>query len=137
MKKIFIFDAYSSNRDLLCEALAAQGNTVVATGQLEMVRDSVERLKPDLIVLDLYFRGEIRWDLLLEMKAFHPHVPVLILTGYLPPEDPRVHFADAWVQKSLIFMELKHKITPLLYGFKEPEPVRGNSLRTLSERMVS
>jgi DNA-binding response OmpR family regulator len=137
MKKIFIFDAYSSNRDLLCEALAAQGNTVVATGQLEMVRDSVERLNPDLIVLDLYFRGEIRWDLLLEMKAFHPHVPVLILTGYLPPEDPRVHFADAWVQKSLIFTELKHKITPLLYGFKEPEPVRGNSLRTLSERMVS
>ena len=130
MKKIFIFDAYSSNRDLLCEALAAQGNTVVATGQLEMVRDSVERLKPDLIILDLYFRGEIRWDLLLEMKAFHPHVPVLILTGYLPPEDLRVHFADAWVRTSLFFMELKQKITPLLDGFKEPGAVRGNSPRT-------
>jgi len=81
MKKIFIFDAYSSNRDLLCEELAARGNTVVATGQLEIVRDSVEWLKPDLIILDLYFRGEIRWDLLLEMKAFHPQVPVLIFTG--------------------------------------------------------
>jgi DNA-binding response OmpR family regulator len=137
MKKIFIFDAYSSSRNLLCEALAAQGNTVVATGQLEIVRNSVERLKPDLIIVDLYFRGEIRWDLLFEIKAFHPQVPVLIFTGCLPPKDLRVHFADAWVQKSLIFMELKQKITPLLYGFKEPEPVRGNSLRTLSERMVS
>jgi len=44
----------------------------VATGQLESIRDSVERLKPDLIILDLYYRGEIRWDLLLEMKAFYP-----------------------------------------------------------------
>jgi len=84
----------------------------------------VERLKPDLIILDLYFRGEIRWDLLLEMKAFHPQVPVLIFTGCFPPEDLRVHFADAWVRKSLTFMELKQKITPLLDGFKEPEPVR-------------
>ena len=137
MKRIFIFDPYSSSRDLLYEELAAQGNTVVATGQLEIVRDSVERLKPDLIILDLYFRGEIRWDLLLEMKAFHPQVPVLIFTGCLPPEDLRVHFADAWVRKSLFFMELKQKITPLLDGFKEPGPVRGNSPRTLSERMAS
>ena len=109
----------------------------MATGQLEIVRDSVERLKPDLIILDLYFRGEIRWDLLLEMKAFHPQVPVLIFTGCLPPEDLRVHFADAWVRKTLSFMELKQKIIPLFDGFKEPEPVRGNSLSTLSEQMVS
>ena len=137
MKKIFIFDAYSSSRDLLCEELAAHGNTVVTTGQLEIVRDSVERLKPDLIILDLYFRGEIRWDLLLEMKAFHPQVPVLIFTGCLPPEDLRVHFADAWVRKSLIFKELKQKITPFLDGSIKPEAVRGNGRRTLSERMVS
>lgn len=124
MKKIFIFDAYSVNRDLLCEELAAHGNTVVATGQLGIIRDSVEWLKPDLIILDLYFRGEIRWDLLLELKAFHPQVPVMIFTGCLPPEDLRVYFADAWVRKSLTFMELNQKITPLLDGFKEPEPER-------------
>lgn len=137
MKKIFIFDTNSSSRDLLCEELTAQGNTVVATGQLKVVKDSVERFKPDLIILDLYCQGEIRWDLLLEMKAFHHHVPVMIFTGCPPPEDLLVHFADAWVRKSLFFMELNQKITPLLDGFKEPEPVRGNSLRTISERMVS
>ena len=136
MKRIFIFDAYSSSRDLLCEELAAHGNTVVATGQLEIVRDSVERLKPDLIILDLYFRGEIRWDLLLEMKAFHPQVPVLIFTGCLPPEDLRVHFADAWVRKSLIFKELKQKITPFLDGFKEPEPVREIASAPLANEWV-
>jgi len=137
MKKIFIFDAYSSNRDLLCEELAATGNTVVATGQPEVVRDFVERVKPDLIILDLYCREEIRWDLLLEMKAFLRQVPVLVFTGCPPPEDLRVHFADAWVRKTLSFMELKQKIIPLFDGFKEPEPVRGNSLSTLSEQMVS
>ena len=137
MNRIFIFDPYTSSRDLLCEELAAQGNTVVATGQLEIVRDSVERLKPDLIILDLYFCGEIRWDLLLEMKAFHPQVPILIFTGCLPPEDLRVHFADAWVRKGLFFMELKQKITPLLDGFIKPEAVRGNGPRPLSERMAS
>jgi len=130
MKKIFVFDSYSSSRDLLCEELAAQGNTFMATGQLEVVRDFVERFKPDLIILDLYCREEIQWDLLLEMKALHHQVPVLIFTGCPPPEDLRVHFADAWVRKSLSFMELKQKITPLLAGFKEPGPVRGNSMRT-------
>lgn len=137
MKKIFIFDSYSSSRDLLCEELAAQGNTVVATGQLEVVRDFVERFKPDLIILDLYCREEIRWDLLLEMKAFHHQVPVLVFTGCPPPEDLRALFADAWVRKSLSFMELKQKITPSLDGFKEPGPVKVNSPRALSERMAS
>jgi DNA-binding response OmpR family regulator len=122
MKKIFIFDAYSFSRGLLCEELAAEGNTVVAIGKLEDIKDSVGRLKPDLMILDLYVRGEIRWDLLIDLKAFHRQIPLLIFTGCLPPEDFRVHFADAWVRKSLCFVELKEKIIPLLEGFKDPAP---------------
>jgi DNA-binding response OmpR family regulator len=137
MKKIFIFDAYSSNRDLVCEELAAEGNTVMATGNLEVVRDSVERLKPDLIILDLYVRGEIRWDLLFDLKTFHCQIPVLIFTGCIPPRDSRAYFVDAWVQKSLSFVELKEQITSLVEGFKEPVAARENYLRLDSERMAS
>ncbi len=137
MKKIFIFDAYSSNRDSLCEELASQGNMVMATGNSEIVRDSVERLKPDLIILDPYLGGELRWDLLLGLKALYRQTPIVIFSGCLPPDDLRVYFADAWVQKGIFFMELKQKISSLLEGCKETKAPRGNSFRTFNERMVS
>lgn len=137
MKKIFIFDAYSSNRDLLSEELAAEGNTVAATGQPEIVRDAVEKFTPDLVILDLHIGGEMRLDLLKDLKAFHPQIPILVFTGCLPPQDLRVQLADAWVVKSFLFNELNERITPLLEGFKEPEAAGGNSLQTLSEGMAS
>jgi hypothetical protein len=40
MKKIFIFDPDSSNRNLLCKEIAAEGNTVVATGKLEDIKEN-------------------------------------------------------------------------------------------------
>lgn len=137
MKKIFIFDAYPSNRELLSEELAADGNLVVATGRPEFVGDSVERLDPDLIILDLYAKGEMLWDLLLNLKSAYPQIPILIFTASSYAEDLRSHLADAWVRKSFLFEELKQNIRPLLRRSGKAGAPRENSLRSLSEPIAS
>ncbi len=114
MKKIFIFDAYSSNRELLAEELAAAGNLVVATGSRECVMDSLTNFDPDLIILDPYVRGKILWDLLTDLKGSLPRIPILIFTASLHPEDFRSRLADAWIRKSFLFEELKQNISHLV-----------------------
>lgn len=110
MKKIFIFDAYASIRRLLAEDLAAEGNLIMAISKPEFVRETVDTFHPDLVILDIYMQGGMRWDLLEEIKTRHPSLPVLIFSAVHPQEVPRLRKADAWVRKSFIFEELKQKI---------------------------
>jgi DNA-binding response OmpR family regulator len=121
MNKILIFDAYPSIRQLLAEELTAEGNVTMGIGKPEYLKEWVEKFDPDLIVLDLYVRGRILWDLLEELKTRYPTVPVLLFTAFQPNEIPRFQEADAWVRKSFVFEELKEKIALLL------EKRQGNS----------
>ncbi len=114
MKKIFIFDAYSFIREVLAEELASEGNMVVAIGKPEFVSEAVTAFRPDLVIMDLFIRGGIRWDLLEGMKTQFPSIPVLLFTGFHPQEMPRLREADGWVQKSFIFDGLKQKINEIL-----------------------
>jgi DNA-binding response OmpR family regulator len=114
MKKILIFDAYPSIRQLLAEELAAEGYVTISLGKAESLMDAVEKFGPDLIVLDLYLRGGVHFDLLEALKNRFPAVPVLLFTGFHPQELPRFKQADGWVQKSFLFEELKEKIKGLL-----------------------
>jgi len=121
MKKILIFDAYPSIRQLLAEELTAEGNVTMGIDKSEHVSEWVERFAPDLIVLDLYVRGKILWDLLAELKKRYPGIPVLLFTAFQPNEIPRLKEADAWVRKSFLFEELKEKIAFFL-GKKQGDP---------------
>lgn len=114
MKKIFIFDDYASIRELLAEELAADGNMIVAIGKPEFVGEAVTAFCPDLVIMDLYTRGGIRWDLLEDLKARIPSTPVLLFTAFHPQEIPRLNRADAWVKKSFVFEGLKQKIGEIL-----------------------
>jgi DNA-binding response OmpR family regulator len=116
MKKIFIFDAYPAIREMLAEELAAEGNMIVAIGKPEFVRETVGDFRPDLLILDLYMQGGIRWELLEDLKNRYPSIPVLLFTGFHPQEMPGFNRADAWVQKSFIFDELKQKVKEILTG---------------------
>ncbi len=114
MKKIFIFDAYAPIRELLAEDLVVEGNMIVAIGKPEFVGEAVAAFCPDLIILDLYVRGGIRWDLLEDLKSRYPAVPILLFTAFHPQEMPRLNRADAWVKKSFVFGDLKQKVRDLL-----------------------
>jgi DNA-binding response OmpR family regulator len=124
MAKILIFDAYPSIRQLLAEELAADGYVTLNIGRAECVLESVGRLAPDLIVLDLYMRGQVLGHLLEQLKERHPAIPLLLFTAFHPKEMPRIPKADGWVQKSFLFGELKEKIRELLGGKNEPSVLR-------------
>ena len=118
MKKILIFDAYPSIRQLLAEELKAEGNVTMGIGKPEFVNEWVGKFEPDLIVLDLYVRGEILWNLLTDLKIRYPDIPILLFMAFQPNEIPRLNEADAWVRKSFLFEELKEKIVQLLEHWK-------------------
>jgi len=119
MKKILIFDAYPAIRQLLAEELTTEGHVTMSVGKAEILKESVARFESDLIVLDLYTRGGMLWDLLEDLKGRYPAVPVLLFTAFHPQEIPRFKQADGWVQKSFLFEELKEKIRVLLEQRKD------------------
>jgi len=114
MKKILVFDAYPSIRQLLAEEITAEGYVTMSIGKAESLNESIARFEPDLIVLDLYTRGGMLWDLLEDLRSRYPAVPVLLFTAFHPMELPRLKQVDGWVQKSFLFEELKEKIRILL-----------------------
>jgi CheY-like chemotaxis protein len=120
MKKILVFDFYPSIRQLLTEDLAAAGNVTLSVGKPEALLEAVERFRPDLVVLDLYERGVMRWDLMEDLKARYPAIPVLLFTAFTPNEIPRLKKADGWVQKSFQFGELMDKIGDLFLKRSPP-----------------
>ncbi len=114
MAKILIFDEYQTIRDLLAEELAGEGHIVTSAGKPESVPEEVITSNPDLAILDLFIRGKYRWELLEEMRALKPDLPVLIYSGYYPEGDPHLYQIDGFVNKSCFFDELKRRITGIL-----------------------
>ena len=135
MKKILIFDAYPAIRQLLAEELTTEGHVTMSVGKAEILKESVARFEPDLIVLDLYTRGGMLWDLLEDLKGRYPAVPVLLFTAFHPQEIPRFKQADGWVQKSFQFEELKEKIRVLLAQRKNPSAFRQPILAEISNQI--
>jgi DNA-binding response OmpR family regulator len=91
----------------------------MSIGKLEFLKEAVEKFDPDLIILDLYVRGGILWNLLGELKTRYPATPILLFTALHPKELPLPNEADGWAEKSFLFEDLKHKIQGLLERKKE------------------
>jgi DNA-binding NtrC family response regulator len=115
MAKILIVDGFSYVRKLLKDALLEEGHVVSGTGTPERVMERVARLRPDLVLLDLYLKGQDRWDLLLNLKEFAPGLPVVVVTGHDGyREDPRIAYADGFVVKKIDFSEIKGTVSNVL-----------------------
>lgn len=82
MKKIFVIDDHPIVRQGLAQLLGAEkelevcGDAVGVKGALESVRAS----QPDLVVLDLHLAGLNGLDLIKDLRAFFPNLPVLIFS---------------------------------------------------------
>jgi len=113
MAKIFAIEDYPPIRDLLSEELTEEGNVVVSTGDPNLIPEMLRTFEPDLMILDPYVRGEIRWELLERIKNQKPHLPILIFADPYK-EDPHQFQVDGWVAKSFLFDDLKQKIIKIL-----------------------
>ena len=109
MAKILAIEEYPSIRDLLSEELAEEGNVVASTGDPRLIPEMLRTFEPDLIILDPYVRGEMRWELLERIKKEKPHLPILI---FADPCKANSHpfQVNGWVAKSILFDDLKEKI---------------------------
>ena len=116
MSKILIVDEQPHLRELFSEELEDEGYRVVSIGNAESLSRYLGDSKPDLVLLDLYLNGFEGWVVLHDIKAKHPHLPVLIVTAYDSyADDPRLSQADGYVIKSFPgFDGLKRKIAEIL-----------------------
>jgi DNA-binding NtrC family response regulator len=67
--------------DGLRETLEREGFAVVTQSQARQVLDDVRRLRPNCLVLDLFFPDGWGLDLLRELRAEDARLPVVVLTG--------------------------------------------------------
>ena len=114
MAKILIVDDYPAIRELLAEELAAEGNIVATLGGPESVVEEIGAFAPDVVILDLFFRGKCRWELLGAIKDRHPALPVILYSGTYPQEGPHLSRSEGFVMKSSLLDELKQAVNRIL-----------------------
>lgn len=71
----------------LAERLKLRGLNVELAYDGPGALDSVSRLKPDAVVLDLYMPGMTGDEVLHSIKSRHPDLPVILLTGHCAQDD--------------------------------------------------
>ena len=115
MGKILILDEHPSVRELTAAELGDDGHLVVRIGRPSLIKELINTLLPDLLLLDLHLCGVDRWDVLEAVKKEAPHLPVLIFTAFEGClKDARMALADGYVMKSFCFERLKQKVAEVL-----------------------
>ena len=117
-RNILVVDDEAQIRDLLNIYLKRQGFTVATAATSDETRQKVAQQTFDLIVLDISLAGEDGLNLLAELKAAHPNVKVIMLTGMGFVEDllQEAHQkgAEGYVSKVLPLDELLLTIQRIL-----------------------
>jgi DNA-binding NtrC family response regulator len=101
MATILMVDENPGTRQFFAEELVLQGHTVIAIGDGAWVDRIVRFSRLDLVILDLYMKGEHRWNLPMEIKRQDPSLPILLLTEFNHYQrDPRLSLTDGLLIKS-------------------------------------
>ncbi len=81
------------------------------------------RQKPvDLVMTDLMMPGLTGWDVARHVKAIHPHLPVVLVTGgahMIPPDQPERRCVDAILAKPCGVAEMQTAIGALTRDFAD------------------
>jgi DNA-binding NarL/FixJ family response regulator len=127
--KVFIADdsgaVLKRLTDLLEEVPGAK-----LVGQASDVPEAVEgvqKLRPDVLILDLQMPGGTGLDVLRAIRVDHPHLHVLICTNY-PYSQLREECIDAganfFLDKSAEFEKIPTILRELIHCETKPSPVR-------------
>jgi DNA-binding NtrC family response regulator len=87
MAKILIVDDEPNIRLLYTAVLTEKGHEVVEVENGRQTLEALEREPFDLVILDIRLRGESGLDLLQEIVARHPQVPVILCSAYVSFQD--------------------------------------------------
>lgn len=76
------------------DALTEQGHQVVLARDGQEALDIAETLPFDVLVTDLAMPRVTGWELIPRLRARRSDLPIVVMTGYLPPGGGRTLFAD-------------------------------------------
>ena len=80
--KVLVCDDEELIRWSLAEELAGRGYEAIAVGSLAEARQAVRRHDPELIILDIRLPDGSGKELLAELRAGDPDVPIVMITGH-------------------------------------------------------
>ena len=127
---IFVVEDDAAIRRGLCDALAFAGYAVGECARGDEAVDRVLASSPDLLLLDVLLPGKDGFEILRDLRASHPQLPVILLTARGAEED-RVRGlklgADDYVVKPFSASELLARVEAVLRRSAE----RPRGLRTL------
>lgn len=102
---------------LLCRVnLQLDGYVVTEAGTLDEARTAIAEQQPDLVILDVHIPGGDGRELLAELRAERPELPVALLTGSAAREDLLRAGADALIPKPFTLVELRETVRRLAGG---------------------
>ena len=115
MANIMIIDRHTSFTEWLSRALFDEGHMISWSVDTDDVIENVRTFMPDIVLLDIYFDGFERCDLLNRIKLEYPRLPVLIVTAYESHvSDSRFIQADGYVIKEIPIDKLVKKIEQMI-----------------------
>lgn len=115
MKTIMIIEDDYAVRLLFEEELSNEGYSIISSANGEEIMEIIGIREPDLILLDIKFRGAEGFDLLHKIKSRHPLIPVVLCTAYEGLfQDMRSLAADGYVVKSSNLDPLKQEIDKVM-----------------------
>ncbi len=115
MATILIVDENPGTRQWFAEELVVQGHTVIAMGDGAWVDEAIRFSGLDLLIIDLYMKGQHRWDLLLDIKRQDPFLAILLLTNFDHyRRDSRLSMTNGLLIKNWESAPLLQKVARLL-----------------------
>jgi DNA-binding NarL/FixJ family response regulator len=125
--KVFIADDSSAVverlADLLEEVPGAQ--LVGQAGDVPEAVRSIEKTRPDALILDLQMPGGSGLDVLRAIRADHPHLYVLICTNYAYPQSREECLnagANSFIDKSAEFEKIPAILRELIHNETKISP---------------
>lgn len=96
---------------LLCRVnLELDGYSVAEAGTLDEARATIAARAPDVVILDVHVPGGDGRELLAELRAERPGLPVALLTGSAGREELLRAGADALIPKPFTLDELRETV---------------------------
>ena len=102
---------------LLCRVnLQLDGHEVHEAGTLAEARAAIAESNIDVVILDVHVAGGNGVDLLAELRASRPELPVALLTGTADRDELLRAGADALIPKPFTLDELRETVDRLVAG---------------------
>ncbi|MEU5155901.1 response regulator transcription factor [Glycomyces sp. NPDC021274] len=139
--RLLVVDDEESLADLLVEALSFQGYDVTAARSGTEALASLEKVRPDLVILDVNMPGLDGFGVADRMRASGDETPIIFLTARTAPSDLRDGFGsggDDYLMKPFRLEELSLRVSAVLRRTigKESASTRGGDTVAVADLIL-